>query len=91
MKPMGVKRLLRNHMYNCDQALYEVIGVRKAMRRHIIKRIWNYVHKHNLQDPHKKKVIIVDKKLAAICGPERKVGDKMNGFKLPKHIKKHVN
>ncbi len=85
-----MKRLQRNHLYDCDQALYAVIGTRRAIRRVIIRKIWEYVKKHNLQDPKKRSVIIVDKKLAAICGPERKKGDRMNGFKLPKHIKKHV-
>ncbi len=80
----------RNAQLNCDQALYEVVGVRKGTRAQIIKKMWSYIHKHNLQNPVDKNKIFVDKKLAAICGPERKKGEFMNAHKMGKHIKKHA-
>ncbi len=75
---------------NIDQALYEVVGIRQGTRAQIIKKMWVYIHKHNLQSPVNKNKIVVDKKLAAVCGPERKKGDLMNAHKMPKHIRKHA-
>ncbi len=86
----GKKGRGRNAQLNCDQALYEVVGIRKGTRAQIIKKMWAYIHKHNLQNPVNKNKIFVDKKLAAICGPERKKGEMMNAHKMGKHIKKHA-
>ncbi len=79
-----------NKVLECDRALHDLIGVKKATRAQIIKKIWAYVKKNKLQDPKNGRFFYVDKKLAAVTGPERKKGDRMNGFKLAKHVKKHV-
>ncbi len=62
----------------------DVIGITKATRAQIVKRIWRYVKRHRLQDPKEGQCIIPDTKLARVMG---KKGRKINVFKMVKYIK----
>jgi len=65
--------------------LKAVIGVQKATRGEITKKVWDYVKKNDLQDPEDKRFIIPDETLAKVLGKNR-----IHGFKIAKPLQKHI-
>ena len=51
-------------VYVCSEELAEIINCETTTRPQMTKKIWAYIKKHDLQDPHKKRVIIPDHKLS---------------------------
>jgi DNA topoisomerase-3 len=49
-------------------ALAAVIGPESITRQQAIKKLWDYIKAHNLQDPKDKRVINADAKLQAVLG-----------------------
>ncbi|MDO4592357.1 MAG: SWIB/MDM2 domain-containing protein, partial [Comamonadaceae bacterium] len=54
-----------------DAALAAVIGDGAVARTEVVKKVWDYVKAHNLQDPTDKRVIVADAKLLPVFGKER--------------------
>lgn len=54
-----------------DVALAAVIGEGAVARTEVVKKVWDYVKAHNLQDPADKRVIVADAKLLPVFGKER--------------------
>jgi DNA topoisomerase III len=54
-----------------DAALAAVIGDGAVARTEVVKKVWDYVKAHNLQDPADKRVIVADAKLLPVFGKER--------------------
>lgn len=54
-----------------DAALAAVIGEGAVARTEVVKKVWDYVKAHNLQDPADKRVIVADAKLLPVFGKER--------------------
>lgn len=52
--------------------MQEFLGVESMNRKLVVKKIWEYIKKHNLQDPKDRRKIILDEKLSKIfkasCG-----------------------
>jgi len=67
-------------------ALAEVIGTKAIPRTEIIKKIWDYIKKNNLQDKKNRRMINGDVKLKAIFGGK----DQISMFELAKVVNKHV-
>ncbi|AYB34264.1 hypothetical protein D4L85_28425 [Chryseolinea soli] len=67
-------------------ALSEVIGTKAIPRTEIIKKIWDYIKKNNLQDKKNRRMINGDVKLKAIFGGK----DQISMFELAKVVNKHV-
>ena len=67
-------------------ALAEVIGTKPIPRTEIIKKIWDYIKKNNLQDKKNRRMINGDVKLKAIFGGK----DQISMFELAKVVNKHV-
>jgi upstream activation factor subunit UAF30 len=67
-------------------ALAEVVGSKPLPRTEIIKQIWVYIKKHNLQDPKNKRMINGDAKLKAVFGGKAQV----SMFDLAKIVGNHV-
>ena len=65
--------------------LEAVIGVKEASRAEVIKKIWIYVKKNNLQDPENKAIVMCDDKLKKLSGESKFRAFDMNKF-LGKHI-----
>jgi chromatin remodeling complex protein RSC6 len=65
--------------------LAEVVGKEKQPRSQIVSRIWDYIRKHDLQDPADKRTIVADDKLKAVFGK-----DKATMFEMNSHISRHV-
>ncbi len=66
-------------------ALAEVIGNAAAARTEVVKKIWTYIKKHNLQNPKNKRNILADDKLQKIFGKKE-----VSMFELAGIIGKHL-
>merc|ERR1712179_898278 len=65
--------------------LSAIIGKKEACRSEIVKELWAYLKKNNLQDPEIKQWFTPDKKMAKVFGQ-----DKMKGFAMNKFINPHL-
>jgi DNA topoisomerase-3 len=52
-------------------ALAAVIGTEPVARPAAVKKLWEYIKAHNLQDPQDKRSIVADDKLRAVFGKDR--------------------
>ncbi|MFL5740677.1 MAG: SWIB/MDM2 domain-containing protein [Flavisolibacter sp.] len=66
-------------------ALAEVIGSKAIPRTEIVKRIWEYIKKNNLQDKKNRRMINADAKLKPVFGK-----DQVSMFELAKIVNKQV-
>ena len=66
-------------------ALAEVIGTKPLPRTEIVKKIWEYIRKNNLQDKKNRRMINADTKLKPLFGK-----DQISMFDLAKIVSKHV-
>lgn len=66
-------------------ALAEVIGAAAAARTEVVKKIWAYIKKHNLQNPKNKRNILADEKLQKVFGKKE-----VSMFELAGIIGKHL-
>jgi chromatin remodeling complex protein RSC6 len=62
MKPMTPSKILA-----------EIVGSSPLPRTQVVKKLWAYVKKHDLQDKVKKQFIKADEKLKAVFGGKSKV------------------
>ena len=67
-------------------ALADVVGSKPLPRTEIIRKIWDYIKKNNLQDPTNKRDILADAKLKPIFGGK----DKVSMFEMNKHLAGHL-
>jgi chromatin remodeling complex protein RSC6 len=67
-------------------ALAEVIGSKSIPRTEIVKKIWDYIKKNNLQDKKNRRMINADQKLKPVFGNKEQI----SMFELAKLINKHV-
>src|ERR1700756_1184192 len=66
--------------------LAEVIGPKPLPRTEIVKKIWDYIKKNNLQDKKNKRMINADAKLKAVFGGK----DQVSMLDLAKIVSKNV-
>ncbi len=71
---------------NPSDALGAVIGTKPLPRTEIIKKIWDYIKKNNLQDKTNKRMINADAKLKVLFGGKNQV----SMFDLAKIVSQHV-
>lgn len=67
-------------------ALAAVVGSAPLPRTEIVKKIWEYIKKHNLQDQKNKRQINADDKLKAIFGKSQFTMFEIGGG-IGKHVK----
>ena len=65
--------------------LAAVIGNAAAARTEVVKKLWAYIKKHNLQNPKNKRNILADDKLAKVFGKKE-----VTMFELASLIGKHL-
>ena len=75
MKPMTI-----------SAELAEVVGAGPMPRSEVVKALWVYIKKNNLQDPSKKRNIIADEKLKVVFGGKAVV----DMFEMTKLVFKHL-
>ena len=67
-------------------ALAAVIGPEAVARTEVMKKLWDYIKAHNLQDPKDKRTIRADDKLKAVFGK-----DSVGMFELAGLIGAHLD
>jgi chromatin remodeling complex protein RSC6 len=65
--------------------LAAVIGAGAAARTEVVKKLWAYIRKHNLQNPKNKRNILADEKLKKVFGK-----GEVSMFELASLIGKHL-
>ncbi len=70
-----------------SSTLAEVIGSAALPRTEVVKKIWAYIKKNNLQDPKNKRNILADDKLKAVFGGKSSV----SMFEMTKLVSKHLS
>ncbi len=69
-----------------DAALAEVIGSEPMPRTEVVKKMWEYIKKHNLQNPNNKRNIMADDKLKPVFGK-----DEVTMFEMTKLVSNHLS
>jgi upstream activation factor subunit UAF30 len=69
-----------------DAVLAKIVGSAPLPRTEITKKIWEYIRKHNLQDPKDKKVINADANLEALFGGKKSA----DMFALTRFVNEHI-
>ena len=67
--------------------LEAVVGKGPMPRSEVVKKLWAYIKKNNLQDPKNKRDIIADAKLKPVFGGKGVV----NMFEMTKLVSKHLS
>lgn len=76
MKPMNV-----------SPELAEIVGAGPMPRSEVAKKMWEYIKKHNLQDPANKRNINADENLKKVFGGKETV----SMFEMTKLVSKHLS
>ena len=58
---------------NLSPELEAVVGSGPMPRGEVVKKMWDYIKKHNLQNPSNKRNILADEKLKPIFGGKSEV------------------
>jgi upstream activation factor subunit UAF30 len=67
--------------------LAAVVGKGPMPRSEVVKKLWIYIKKNNLQDPKNKRNIVADANLKAVFGGKAVV----NMFEMTKLVSKHLS
>ncbi len=67
--------------------LEAVVGKGPMPRSEVVKKLWAYIKKNNLQDPKAKRNIIADAKLKVVFGGKAVV----DMFEMTKLVSKHLS
>ena len=67
--------------------LEAVVGKGPMPRSEVVKKLWMYIKKNNLQDPQKKRNIVADSKLKVVFGGKGVV----DMFEMTKLVSKHLS
>jgi len=66
--------------------LAQVVGSNPLPRTQVVKKLWEYIKKHDLQDPKNRRNIVADDKLLPVFGGKKVV----SMFEMTKLISKHL-
>jgi chromatin remodeling complex protein RSC6 len=72
---------------NLSDDLAAVVGKGPMPRSEVVKALWAYIKKHNLQDPKNKRNINADAALKKVFGGK----DVVNMFEMTKLVSKHLS
>jgi chromatin remodeling complex protein RSC6 len=67
--------------------LEKVVGPGPLPRSEVVKKLWVYIKKNDLQDPANKRNIVADENLKAVFGGKGVV----NMFEMTKLVSKHLS
>ena len=67
--------------------LAEIVGSKPLPRTQVVKKLWEYIKKHDLQDPKNKRNINADAKLKPVFGGKGTV----SMFEMTKLVSKHLS
>ena len=66
--------------------LAEIVGNKPLPRTQVVSKIWEYIKKHNLQNPKNKRNILADEKLGKLFGKKE-----VTMFELAGIVGKHLS
>lgn len=72
--------------YTLSQPLSVVVEEERLSRPQVVKKLWEYIHKHELQNPSNKKEIMCDDALRAVFAV-----DKIDMFRMNKVLGQHLH
>lgn len=72
---------------NVSADLAAVVGKGPLPRSEVVKKLWVYIKKNNLQDPKNKRNIVADADLKKVFGGKAVV----NMFEMTKLVSKHLS
>jgi upstream activation factor subunit UAF30 len=72
---------------NLSEELEAVTGKGPMPRSEVVKALWVYIKKNNLQDPENKRNIVADEKLKKVFGGKGTV----SMFEMTKLVSKHLS
>lgn len=58
--------------------LAAIVGKNPLPRTEVVSKVWEYIRKHNLQNPENKREILADDKLKSVFGKDRATMFEMN-------------
>ena len=67
--------------------LAEVVGNKPIARTEVVKKLWAYIRKNNLQDAKERRMINADDKLRVVFGGKKQV----SMFEMTKLVNKHLS
>lgn len=70
-----------------DEILAKIVGTKAIPRTEIVKKLWAYIKKHDLQDKEKKTMINADEAMKAFFDG----ADQISMFQMTKQVSKHIN
>ncbi|WAJ29223.1 SWIB/MDM2 domain-containing protein [Antarcticirhabdus aurantiaca] len=65
--------------------LAAIAGKEPLKRTEVVSKVWDYIKKHNLQDPKDKRQIVADEKLEKVFGKKE-----VSMFEMNKHLSAHL-
>ncbi len=68
-----------------SKELAAVVGSDSLPRPQVVKKLWEYIKKHDLQNPENRREIISDDKLRAVFGK-----DQVTMFEMNKYVAQHL-
>ena len=84
-KPAGSARGGITAPVTPSSELAEIVGKDDLPRSEVVSKMWEYIKKHNLQNPENKREIVADDNLRKIFGK-----DKVTMFEMNKHLAQHL-
>jgi DNA topoisomerase-1 len=69
-----------------SKELQAIVKEKKISRGQMMKAVWKYIRKHNLQSKKDKRIIKPDEKLGVVIGEER-----LNMFDMTKKLSEHLS
>ena len=70
-----------------SKELAEVVGNKPIARTEVVKKLWAYIRKNNLQDAKERRMINADDKLRVVFGGKKQV----SMFEMTKLVNKHLS
>ncbi len=68
-----------------SKELAAVVGAEPLARGEVVSKVWDYIKKHELQNPENRREILADDKLEAVFGKK-----KVTMFEMNKYLAQHL-
>jgi upstream activation factor subunit UAF30 len=68
-----------------SKELAAVVGAEPLPRGEVVSKVWDYIKKHDLQNPENRREILADDKLEAVFGKK-----KVTMFEMNKYLAQHL-
>jgi upstream activation factor subunit UAF30 len=79
-KPNALQKLLQP-----SKELAAVVGAEPLPRGDVVSKVWDYIKKHELQNPENRREILADDKLETVFGKK-----KVTMFEMNKYLTQHL-